>query len=55
MEKIKIEKQFKLHEQQWFKEHSLTPKQFQELIQSKVDRAKRAMSYSHSKRQDIRV
>ena len=34
----------KPREQKWFREHSLSSSQFQELIQGKIERAKRALS-----------
>ena len=34
----------KLREQKWFQDHSLSSTQLQELIQGKIERAKRALS-----------
>lgn len=55
MEKRETIKQNDIRQKQWFKEHSLSPIQLQQLINGKIERAKRAITHSSCKQERVSV
>jgi hypothetical protein len=55
MEKQENTDHHDIREKQWLKDHILTPVQFQQLIKGKIERARRAITHSSCKQEQVSV